>query len=685
MKTYDLFRFTAGAGLLLMAGCAADTETRNTSSAPEYGEWGFDAEGMDASLTPGDDFYRYANGTWLANTEIPAALSDYGMFRKLSGKASDAIAAMVRELSSETHKPGSHEQLIGDFYASWMNIEEVERLGMAPAKPYIDMIDNVVSLDDLAGLFASAPFISPYALSVSADPNAPETHTLVLAQGALFLPGRTYYLEDQPQYAAARDAYVDYTSALLDLLGAENAAERATQVLQLETALAEVHWSEADSRNIELIMNRYSIEDAAALAPGLNLETALSDNGAAGQDSIIVMQPSAIEGLSKLLAETPLSVWKDYLTVGFLHHHAEYLPRDFSSVRFELFDRIINGTAEETPRHDRGVSLLTRYLGDSIGQLYANRTFSEEKKQQVLSLVGEIRDAHRQRLMALDWMKPETKTAAIEKLDAIGFQVGYPDKPATPPEASVAPGTLFDNVMALEANAQEQNFSLLGQPVDQDAWPYPPQIAGASYSASANRITLPAGILQAPFFDANADDAMNYGGIGVLIGHELSHAFDMRGRSFDAQGELRDWWDPETDREFRERTVRLIEQYDAYEPIAGHHVNGRFTLNENLADLGGLLAAMDAYRAHLAECCDGQAQVLSAFTGEQRFYLSFAQTRRQLYREENLILRMNSVAHSPAEYRVNGSMRNIGDWYAAFDVSADNALYIAPEERVDIW
>ncbi|MBR9824247.1 MAG: M13 family metallopeptidase [Alphaproteobacteria bacterium] len=683
------------AALLVLAGCDQLQSTSQTETVEDtqiaatavIGEWGFDMDGMDLSYHPGDDFFRYANGTWLDTTEIPSDRSNWGMFSVLADEAEEDVRAIILDLAGTDPEAGTIEQKVGDLYASWMDTETVEQLGLTPIQPYLDEIAAAETHADIRGLFATIHYMSPFGVGIIPDPADTTRYTVFVGQGGLGLPDRDYYLDEENEaYARYREGYVDFIAQMFDLAGMEDGAARAQAIMDLETRIAAVHWTQARSRNIQEIYNPMPLDQLSALAPTLDFTGGMAQLGLDSVATYLVAQPSAIEGAGIIFDETPVDVWKDYMTFHFLQANAGALPSAFDEANFEFFSRTLNGIEEQRPRDRRGVLLVGNQLGEAVGQVYVDRHFPPSSKESMEGLVANLTTAFEGRLNNLEWMDDETRENALRKLSTFEPRIGYPDEWQNYSELDISADDLFGNMMRITEFQWREQVADLDGPVDRAAWPYPPQTVNASYNPLMNQITFPAGILQAPFFDPAADPAMNYGAIGAVIGHEIGHGFDDQGRRFDFDGSIRDWWTMETNARFEERADRLGSQYDTYSPIEGMFVNGEFTMGENIGDLGGVQMAYTAYRNYVAETYEGgEAPVIDGFTGDQRFFLAWAQVWRRLYREDNLISRLSTDPHSPSQYRTNGVVRNLDAWYEAFGITEEHALYLPPEDRVRIW
>ncbi|MCR9267090.1 MAG: M13 family metallopeptidase [Alphaproteobacteria bacterium] len=677
--------------LAIVAACSptgtTDGEAENAAvemaGTPELGAWGFDLAGMNTEIAPGDDFNQYANGTWLETEEMPSDLSRYGMFTVLHLEAEEQVKEIITDLGAVDAADGTVEQQVGDLYGSWMDTETIEQRGLAPAQPFLDEIAAAESHADISALFATIHHQSPFGVGIIPDPADTTRYTVFVGQDGLGLPDRDYYLEEDNQ--RYRDAYHAYIEEIFDLAGIEGGAEKADAIIALETAIAQVHWTQADSRDIQKIYNPMPLDQLAALAPQFDFVSGMEQLGLDGVATYLVAQPSAIEGAGIIFAETPVEVWQDYMTFHFLSNNAARLPEAFDTASFNMFGRTMRGTEEQRPRDRRGANLVGGQLGEAVGQVYVERHFPPSSKAAMEGLVENLIVAFRGRLENLAWMDDETRAEALSKLSTFEPRIGYPDEWRDYSALEIRADDLFGNMVRLrEFNWNDQVEDLTG-PVDRGEWPYPPQTVNASYNPLMNQITFPAGILQPPFFDPYADPAVNYGGIGAVIGHEIGHGFDDQGRRFDENGAIRDWWTPETNAAFEERAERLELQYNSYSPVEGRFVNGDLTMGENIGDLGGLQMAYTAYRQYLDNCCGGEAPVIDGLTGDQRFFLAWAQVWRGLIREDQLINQLATDPHSPAQYRINGVVRNLDAWYEAFGVTEENDLYLPPEERVSIW
>jgi endothelin-converting enzyme/putative endopeptidase len=671
----------------LVGGSVASEESGGDArtDTARLGAWGIDLTARDESVAPGDDFNRYANARWLDTFEIPADLSSYISFTKLRLEAEEDVRAIVEELSGAQAEPGSLEQKVGDFYRSWMDVDRLNELGAAPLTPHLAELAGIGDREALMHAFASVHATAPFAVGIIPDPADTTRYVAFVAQSGLGMPSRDYYLEDDERFVAYRQAYREYVARVLTLAGAGEAEAKAGSIIELETKLAEVHWTPEDSRDIQKIYNPMGPEQVAELAPQFDWKLVFGDLGLGEVPTFVVAQTTAIASAGKILEETPLDLWKDYLAFHFVRTHAQYLSADFDVAHYEFFSRTLRGTEEQRERWKRGVNQVDGSLGEAIGQIYVQRHFPPEYREQMLKLVANLTAALEERLRENDWMDDETRKQAMLKLSTFEPRIGYPEKWTDYTSLQIQKGKLLENVLAIDEFLWREQVDRLAGPVDRALWAYPPQTVNASYDPLMNQITFPAGILQPPFFDPHADAAVNYGAIGAVIGHEIGHGFDDQGRRFDEKGRIRDWWTQAADERFSERAQRLGAQYDAYSPIEGLKVKGDLTMGENIGDLGGLQMAYAAYHRHLDECCGGEAPVLDGLTGDQRFFLAWAQVWRAKLREDALRELVVTDPHSPPQYRINGVVRNMDAWYEAFGVGEDAALYLAPEERVRIW
>jgi len=674
-------------------------------SSPDYwGNWGIDLTVEDASVKPGDNFYGFTNGKWLDSFVIPADRSRYGSFDLLAEKSEQRVRKIIDDLAATKPSTDTSDGKIAAYYNAYMNTDAIEAAGLAPAQPYLDKIKAVSSLDDLAVLFATPGFESPIGGFVFADDKDPDTNIFQMNIAGLGLPDRDYYLKTDDKSVEIRSKYLDLLTFMLEKAGYEDAAGEAQKVLDLETEIAKADWDRALSRNPEITYNKVSKDDFAAMAGSFPVVRALDAMGVGGEQNYLVAEvpPTQDEldaaGISaedatklgggfpavfKIASDTPLDTWKAYLTAHFLSDFASVLPKDIDDANFAFYGTVLRGQPEQRERWKRSVQATQGILGEAIGKVFVERYFPPENKAAMDDLVKNLRKAMAANLKDLGWMSDTTKVKAEEKLDAFTPKIGYPDKFETYDTLVVGDNAL-DNAVAAAKWQTEDNLSNLGKPVDRTKWYMTPQTINAYYNPSFNEIVFPAAILQPPFFNISADPAVNYGAIGGVIGHEMGHGFDDQGAKYNGAGVLQNWWTDEDLASFRKLGDALAKQYSSYCPLDDGQtcVNGRLTLGENIGDLGGLSLA---YRAYQMSLNGKEAPVIDGLTGDQRFFMAWAQVWRSKYRDEATRQQMLSDPHSPPVYRVNGVVRNLDEWYKAFDVQPDDALYLPPEQRVRIW
>ena len=649
---------------------------------------GIEAQYFDNSVRAQDDFYQHVNGKWLATTEIPADKAGYGPAHQLFDQTQERLRAIIEDAAqSADASPGSEAQKIGDLYASFMDEPRLDALDLEPLQPELARIDALKSKAGLASLIAHLQQIgvgTPFAADVDQDNRNSIAYALYLSQSGLALPDRDYYLkEDDPKLMAIRAQYARHVEATLALAGDKLAATHARDVMALETKLARVQWTRVENRDPVKTYNKVSVAKLAALGPAYPWLAYLRSAGLETRiHEVIVQQPSYFAGWSKLLSDTPLAVWRVYFKWHLLHDYSQYLSKRFVDERFAFYGKVVSGIPENRPRWKRGVTFVEGAIGEGLGKLYVAKYFPPESKARMDALVGNILVAYRQSIENLDWMGRDTKVQAQAKLAKLTTKIGYPRKWRDYSKLQTKRDDLVGNVMRANRFEFDRSIAKLGKPIDRDEWFMTPQTINAYYNPSMNEIVFPAAILQPPYFNVEADDATNYGAIGATIGHEISHSFDDSGSQFDGDGNLRDWWTKEDHEKFAAKTKALIDQYAAYEPVAGYHVNGALTLGENIADNSGLAIAYKAYRLSLG---DKEAPIIDGFTGDQRFYLSFGQSWRDKTRDEQTIVYLKSDPHTPDKFRVNGSVVNEPAFYRAFDVKEGDKMYLPPDRRVIIW
>ena len=642
-------------------------------------------QNFDRTVRPQDDFYRFVNGTWLKNTEIPADKSNYGAFTLLADEAEKNLRVIVEEAATANAAAGSDQQLIGDFYTSFMDEAKAEQLGLTPLQPELDRIAAIKDRKQLLAYLSRAKLLmidNPIGAYVYADAKNPEINTLWVMQSGLGLPERDYYFSKDQRFTEIRGAYEKHIGNVFKLAGRQDSAAVAKKLMAFETRLAKASWPAVKMRDIEALYNPTSVEGAEKATPGFDWSTWLTEMKLPGTGQMVLAQKDYFQEVGKAVNDVPLATWKDYLTLRTIDAYSPYLSQAFVDENFDFYQRTLTGTPQIKPRWKRALGELEGSTGDLLGKEYVKRHFPPEAKQRMDQLVGNLLKAFDVSIDELAWMGPETKQAAHDKVANFTVKIGYPTKWKDYTGLVTRQDDLLGNVLrAREVNVQRE-LKKVGQPLDKTEWGMTPQTVNAYYNPLANEIVFPAAILQPPFFDMKADDAVNYGGIGAVIGHEVSHGFDDEGRKFDGKGVLRDWWTAKDNELFMARANALVQQYNAYSPIAGMNVNGQLTLGENIGDLSGLAVAHKAYLIAL----DGkEAPVLDGFTGEQRFYLGWGQVWARKYRDDELRKRLKTDPHSPSEYRANGIVRNMPAFAKAFDVKEGDKLYLPPDQVVRIW
>jgi putative endopeptidase len=679
MRTLTLVVAALAASASLGAyAVSAQTGSAAPAAQPQYGTFGFDEAGMDRSVAPGDNFYAFANGNWDRTTEIPADESNYGAFNVLADLSRDRTRSILEEAA---RTPGNR---IGDFYTSFMDEGAANSAGITPIRAMLDAIKSVSDRSGWAaemGRLAHVGIRGPISGRVDSDEHDPDIMIVHLRQSGLGLPDRDYYLSDSADIASKRAAYQAYLAQLLTLAGESNADARAAAVLAFEHDLAEAQWTRVQNRDDNATYNRWSRDDFAREAPGFDWAAFFAAAGVSGEQTMIVAQPTAFTAMARIIGAAPQAVLDDYLMLRTIDNFAPYLSSPFVDAHFGFHGTALNGTPQNQERWKRGVALVTRMIPDDVSRIYVQRYFPPEAKAAADALVRNIIAAMDHRLSTLAWMSPETRARARAKLAAFHPKIGYPEFWHDYSAIQVSRTNLVQNVLNAARWDYDFDLSKLGHPADRREWGMTPMTVNAYANPVWNEIVFPAAILQPPFFDPHADMAVNYGGIGAVIGHEMSHHFDDQGSKYDEHGRLAEWWTPQDRARFNALTDRLVAEYDAYEPLPGHHVQGRLTLGENIADLAGLTVAYDAYHRALG---NARAPVLDGFTGDQRFYLGWAQVWRRRYREANLLQRLLTDPHSPSEQRA-AVVRNLDPWYSAFDVRSGQRLYLAPDQRVRIW
>lgn len=659
------------------------TEATPVVQEAKLGTFGVSLENMDTTVDPGDNFYEYVNGGWLTRTEIPADRSRYGAFHLLSDQSEARVKSIIETAASKDN-PSADEKRIADFYNAYMDIEAIEAAGIGPIAEDLALIRAADSKDDIIDLMSDpalglrAP-VNPY---VYIDAKQNDEYRVYLSQAGLGLPNRNSYFDEGERAENIRAGYVDFMETMLNEAGVEDARARAEAVMAYETAMAEEFWEPVKRRNRDLTYNKMSMDELAEMAPGFPWARMFGNLGLSGETELIVREKSAIDAAADVFADTDVDVLKDYLTVSLLSTNSDYLPKRIDDASFEFYGKTLQGQEEQRPRWKRAVGQINNRLGFVVGKVYVDEYFPPASKAQMDDLIENLRAAFKDGIDNLEWMGDETKEQAQYKLAKFNPKIGYPDVWEAYDGLEVDRDDLYGTAKSTRQWGWDDQVGDLGQPIDRDEWGMTPQMVNAYYNSILNEIVFPAGILDAPFFDPNADAAVNYGAIGAVIGHEMGHGFDDQGRKSDGDGIQRDWWTEEDAAAYEVREAKLADQYSAFEPLPGEFLNGRLGLGENIGDLTGVTMAYDAYKKSL----DGQeAPVIDGFTGDQRFFMAWAQVWAIKWREEALSQQIQNGPHSPGEFRANGIVRNVDAWYDAFNVGPDHALYVAPEDRVKIW
>jgi putative endopeptidase len=649
---------------------------------------------MDATVQPGDDFYRYANGGWLRETEIPADRSTYGVFTILEEEVNKRTVALIQEAGKSTAAASSEADLVGAYYVAYMDEKTIEDKGLSPLRAELDEIDAIADRTALARVLGGELRADVDALNntnfhtdrlfglwVSPDFANPERNAPYLLQGGLGMPDRDNYRNAGAHDMELQGKYRAHIAAVLTLAHVPDADAKGARIYDLERRIADAHVSRTDSEDVLKANNPWRLAEFAVRAPGLEWRSYFEAAGLSGQPMIMVWHPSATTGIANLVGSVPLDVWKDYLTFHAIDRASRLLPRAFADERFQFYGTALTGAQQERDRWKRAVGATSEALGDAVGRLYVQRYFPPEAKTQAQIMVRNIIAAFGLRIDKLDWMSPATRAKAKAKLATLYVGIGYPERWRDYSGLRVERGDALGNAQRSELFAYRSSLSRLGKPVDKSAWAMTPQTVNAVNLPLQNALNFPAAILNPPFFDAAADPAQNYGAIGTVIGHEISHSFDDQGSQFDAQGRLLNWWTPDDFAHFGAAAERLAAQFDAYEPLPGLHVNGKLTLSENIADVAGIAAAYDGYRSAYGMKRESDA---GGFTGDQRFFIAFAQAWRRKQRPEAMRNAVMTDGHAPGEFRAD-TVRNIDAWYRAFKVQSGRRLYLAPEDRVRVW
>ncbi|EDQ01189.1 M13 family metallopeptidase [Shewanella benthica] len=680
----------------LIVGLAACNNKQAEVKAPEISKTatavekaltsGIDFANFDKSIRPQDDFYGYVNGTWLKNTKIPSDRTSTGAFYDLREKSRDDIKAIIEEVAATPNLvAGSDEQKVADLYRSFMDTDTINQLGTTPIQAELDKIDGLKTKSDLVSYFAHSQIIgggTPLAFYIDVDAKDSSRYATHIWQYGLSLPEKDYYFNDGERFINIRKAFVEHIEKMFTIAGFKAPRASAEQVLALETAIANRHWDVVETRDSTKTYNLYQVKDLTKLAPDIDWTAYLTTLGVQDQQDIIINQPSFIEGFNDVLKANELSTWQTYMKWQLLTHFAGEMTGKLDHENFEFFSKTLNGQAEQQPRWKRGVSTVNNILGEVVGKVYVKRHFAPAAKERMLVLVENLRGAYGTSIDDLEWMSAATKVAAKDKLAKFNPKIGYPDRWEDYSKLTIEADDLIGNNIRANELSHDKELEKLAGPIRKWEWHMTPQTVNAYYNPTMNEIVFPAAILQPPFFNMQADDAVNYGGIGAVIGHEMGHGFDDQGAKFDGEGNMRDWWTEQDLSEFATRGKALVTQYNGYAVFDDLNVNGELTLGENIGDLSGVTIAYKAYKKSLK---GKEAPVIDGLTGDERFFIGFTQIWRAKIKEESMRNRVATDPHSPAKFRSQGALSNMPQFYTTFDVKEGDAMYIAPEKRVKIW
>ncbi|OON63901.1 peptidase M13 [Massilia sp. KIM] len=674
-----------------LALCGAMLAAAPAFAADQVAATAAPAKPAAATMLPGDDFFAWANSEWLARTEIPADRGAWSSMHALADETNGRIVKLI-EAAGADKSAGAEARKVADFYQAYMNEAAIEAAGLAPLKPHLARIEAVKTRADLARLLGASlrADVDPlnatdfetenlFGVWINQGLTDPSRNLPYLLQGGLGMPDRAYYLDDNKKMVELRAKYRQHIAAMLKLAGYDNAEARADKIFALETALAQSHATREESADIQKANNLWSAKDFAARAPGMDWELFFKAAGLGKQDRFLVYHPGAVTGAARQVAATEVAVWKDYLAFHLVNQFASVLPKAFGDQRFAFYGTALAGTLQQSLRWKRALAATNEAMDDAVGKLYVQKYFPAENKARIQQMVANIKDAFERRIDKLDWMAPATRAHAKEKVRTMYVGVGYPDKFKSYEGLKVSPTDALGNVVAAQQFHYAQQLAKLGRKPERSDWAMPPQLVNAVNLPMQNALNFPAAILQPPFFDPQASDAVNYGAIGSVIGHEISHSFDDLGAQFDAQGRLRDWWTKEDLAHFRAASQKLVEQYNGYKPFDDLALNGQLTLSENLSDLAGLAAAYDAFKAGAAAGAKS-----AGAEGEREFFTGYGRAWRTKMREASLRRAVMTDGHAPAQYRTY-TVRNLDAWYEAFDVKPGQKLYLAPQERVRVW
>ena len=685
-------RQAMGAGTLLAIGLFAgvtSVATAQNNAKPQFGTWGVDLTAMDKSVRPGDDFFVFVNGNWIKNAIVPPDRPHTGVDAEIQIMTEHRLNEIVAALAAKPYESLSDdERKLRDFYDAFLDQEAIDAAGLAPVKKSLDLIAGLHTHEDVAAAMGRPDlgFAGPFGVSIGVDPKEPNRYGVMVSQSGLAMD-RNYYLKDDEDVAKVREAYRKHLSLMFTLANLSDPEGRASGVYDLELKLAQVQWSNIENRNPANLYNPMSLDELKMRAPQIPWDryidaTGIPRSSPRGERQVIVEQLSAVPKIAAIFSATPVTVWRDYLMVHYLDAYSAFLPKTFDDATFAFFGAVLQGRAQQLPRAARAAQLLDGEMGFGLGKLYVEKYFPPTAQAKIVALVDNLIKVYDAEIGTLTWMSEATRAKALEKLHYMAVRVGYPAQWRDYSALVIRRDDLIGNIERANAFEWQRNLARLDKAVDRDEWDAPPQTVNAEYDPSTNSLEFFAAFLQPPFFDPQADDAVNYGAIGAVIGHEISHAFDDEGSQFDARGALNNWWTPADRQAFEAKASMLGAQYDVFEPLPGLHVSGALTMGENIADNVGLAIALRAYHLSLG---GKSARVIDGYTGDQRFFLAYAQSYRSKEREGLLRQRLLSDVHTPDAYRVIGATRNQDEWYEAFGVKVGDRYYLPPQQRVHMW
>lgn len=673
----------AGFALLFAGFVTACSTQKGGSNKPE-----FEAANMDTTVVPGNDFFEYANGSWLKKNKIPASKSAYGVMTEIRDHNQDILKEIVTKASSTSGERDSIQAMVGDFYISGMDTTHIDELGYTPIKPILDQIRDMKSKADVPAILAELhkkEMGTLYGSGIDQDKKHSDQYAIYIRQGGIGLPDRDYYLDKSDHYKKIRQQYLEHIGAMFQLIGVDSAvaAKKAEQIMKLETNLAEHSMTRVERRDPEKTYHKMTIDELNKMTPLFDWSAQLKTLGVSNVKDVIVSQPEFVNNMNAVIKSTPLDVWKDYFTWDVLRHTSSFLSKSFEEAHFAFYGTVLSGRKAMEPRWKRVVETIDGNIGMALGQMYVKKAFPPEAKKQMNEMVQHLKEAFREQIKSLEWMSEATKKKALGKLDKYMVQVGYPDQWIDYSSITIKPDDYLGNVIRSSEFDFQRDVNKLGKPVDRHEWFMTPQTVNAYNNPTMNEVVFPAGILQPPFFDPKNEAALNYGAMGVVIGHEMTHGFDDEGRKYDANGNLNNWWTKEDQKKFEERSDKVAKEYDQFVVLDSLHVNGKLTLGENIADQGGLLLAHNALLKYYQE--HGTPGNVEGYTPDQRFYLAYARVWRTKYTPELQAMLIKVDPHSPPKYRVNGDVVNMDPWYKAFNVTPTDSMYVAPDKRALVW